>query len=349
MSLTKKMMVRNRILDEISSGTLSPGVKLEGERTLCARLNVSRVTLSRGLKELERDGILKRRVGSGTYVSDEIPPRLAPLTRKLTLALLVSCVKGPVGINLLNGFHEIWTPEMCDIILKDPAGDPEREMELVKRMVELPVDAIVVSTAFAKNSKKGVGFYRKVLSHVPVVMTDCVLDATDIPSVSLDNFEGGRLAALALLERNPKAGRFVILKFNFGVSTLPPRISGFEKTSAAASVRTKRISLPSDPKSFKRALVKSIAEIAESDGVFTTQGGILPELLNAAARLGIEPRNLNICAFDDFSGVADAFGIPHIEQPFNDMAKKIAQIIKRPNKELGTMGRTTLRPKLVSS
>ncbi|MCC1491258.1 GntR family transcriptional regulator [Cognatishimia sp. F0-27] len=54
--------------DDITGGVLSPGTALPGEQRLAAQFGVSRVTVRRALEALDSDGLIDRRVGSGTMV-----------------------------------------------------------------------------------------------------------------------------------------------------------------------------------------------------------------------------------------------------------------------------------------
>jgi DNA-binding LacI/PurR family transcriptional regulator len=344
--LSKKMMVRKRVLDDIRSGKLSPGEKLEGDRELSARLSVSRVTLSRGLNELAREGILSRRVGSGTFVRENLPPRMNRITDKLTIGLVMSCVNGPVAINLIEGLHQVYPSEVCDVILKDPAGSPDAERAMVTRLVETDVDAIVVSTSFEEDSPVGRKFYESVAKTIPLVMTDCILKSGGA-SVSINNYEGGRIVAAALLKHNPDGELFLALKRNLKATTLLPRIEGFNDYFAEKSINTETILLPANNDSLDKVLRKSLAKIRLADGVFLTQGGILPRLLNVMGELGVSTNEINLCAFDDFSGIANAFKIPHVEQPFLEIAKEIASMVDNLRKG-GSIGRNTLlTPRLI--
>ena len=55
---------------EISEGRLAPGTPLPSFRGLAEDLLVSVITVKRAYEELERDGIIYRRQGLGTFVSD---------------------------------------------------------------------------------------------------------------------------------------------------------------------------------------------------------------------------------------------------------------------------------------
>jgi len=63
--------LRNKILDEIESGKLKHGDKLPSERDLAEQFQVSRMTARHTLSMLEREGVVERRVGSGTFINNK--------------------------------------------------------------------------------------------------------------------------------------------------------------------------------------------------------------------------------------------------------------------------------------
>src|ERR1700733_5074693 len=64
--------LRDRLLDEISSGKLSPGQRLGAERELAERVAVSRTTVRTALDDLARSGAIRRARGrtGGIFVSE---------------------------------------------------------------------------------------------------------------------------------------------------------------------------------------------------------------------------------------------------------------------------------------
>src|SRR6187397_1204225 len=69
---TKQSETRNSVLDLIEQ--LDVGAAIPSERQLCHDLGVSRLTVRAALDDLVRDGMLVRRHGSGTFVSE---PKIA--------------------------------------------------------------------------------------------------------------------------------------------------------------------------------------------------------------------------------------------------------------------------------
>jgi len=71
-AVTKQTETRTKVLDLIDQ--LDVGDAIPSERQLCADLGVSRLTVRAALDDLVRDGMLIRRHGSGTFVSE---PKIA--------------------------------------------------------------------------------------------------------------------------------------------------------------------------------------------------------------------------------------------------------------------------------
>jgi len=63
------------ITREISEGRLAPGTPLPSFRVLAEELLVSLITVKRAYEDLEREGIIYRRQGLGTFVSDKADDR----------------------------------------------------------------------------------------------------------------------------------------------------------------------------------------------------------------------------------------------------------------------------------
>lgn len=69
------LQIINSLKREISEGRLPAGSPLPSFRGLAEELLVSVITVKRAYEELEREGIIYRRQGLGTFVSDMAPDR----------------------------------------------------------------------------------------------------------------------------------------------------------------------------------------------------------------------------------------------------------------------------------
>jgi DNA-binding FadR family transcriptional regulator len=64
--------VYRALLRQISDGSLKPGGRLPNERDLAAQLKVGRSTVRGALALMERQGLVSRKVGSGTFLADDV-------------------------------------------------------------------------------------------------------------------------------------------------------------------------------------------------------------------------------------------------------------------------------------
>jgi DNA-binding FadR family transcriptional regulator len=64
-------LVYRSLLRSIKDGMMVPGAKLPNERELAQQLNTSRTAVRSALSMMEQQGLLRRRVGSGTFLTED--------------------------------------------------------------------------------------------------------------------------------------------------------------------------------------------------------------------------------------------------------------------------------------
>lgn len=82
------LQIVSQVKHLVTSGRLAPGEEIPPIRVLAEQLVVNPNTVARAYLELERAGIVTKRHGSGTYVSDAA----SPLSRREKLKLLTQRV-----------------------------------------------------------------------------------------------------------------------------------------------------------------------------------------------------------------------------------------------------------------
>src|SRR6187399_2506892 len=78
---------------EVSEGRLAPGSALPSFRGLAEDLMVSVITVKRAYEELERDGIIYRRQGLGTFVSEAAADRSREAKKERARTLLIDALR----------------------------------------------------------------------------------------------------------------------------------------------------------------------------------------------------------------------------------------------------------------
>lgn len=66
-------IVKAALRERIAQGGWQPGVRLPSERELVQTFGCARMTVHRALRELEEEGLIERRQGSGSYVAELHP------------------------------------------------------------------------------------------------------------------------------------------------------------------------------------------------------------------------------------------------------------------------------------
>jgi GntR family transcriptional regulator/MocR family aminotransferase len=73
------LQLANAIADDIRSGRLKPGEPLPGTRELAEQLSINRNTVVAGYAELAAEGLVRTRVGGGTFVAEPMPTVTHPV------------------------------------------------------------------------------------------------------------------------------------------------------------------------------------------------------------------------------------------------------------------------------
>ena len=110
---------------EISEGRLKPGVPLPSFRALAEDLLVSLITVKRAYEELEREGIIYRKQGLGTFVSKDGMARSREVKKERTEALLREAVREGAEAGLSD--RELIA--MAKKLLRRPASKEDRRVE----------------------------------------------------------------------------------------------------------------------------------------------------------------------------------------------------------------------------
>lgn len=91
--------VYRALLRQISDGSLKPGGKLPVERDLAAQLGVGRSTVRGALALMERQGLVSRKVGSGTFLAHEVREAIG----RLDLTPIAGHAAVPDFLEILEG------------------------------------------------------------------------------------------------------------------------------------------------------------------------------------------------------------------------------------------------------
>ncbi|PKM49995.1 MAG: GntR family transcriptional regulator [Firmicutes bacterium HGW-Firmicutes-7] len=102
------------ILSKIKSGEWKKGDKIPAERTLCGLYNISRTTVREALKNLENEGYVVRKRGSGSFVN--IKPIKQELAKLYTLREMFIEQGIKHDVRILEFENEQGNEEICKML-----------------------------------------------------------------------------------------------------------------------------------------------------------------------------------------------------------------------------------------
>lgn len=342
--LSRTALTKASLMERIRKGEFGPGDRIPPERELAHQFGISRVLVGNLLREMARDGWLRRRTGSGTYVSENAPAIHAGVKR---IGFVASNRDNPVSQRILEGLHRLGLDEACDVTVKDPHGDPREEQRMVGGLLDSGVQGIVVVTCFPYDSAEGLAFYEEIGRHMPLVLCDCDIQG-DLPSVSTDNARCGELAAAHLIRACPTKGSFWVLRQSLQLSSQVSRTLGCEKAlRARGAARVRVITLPPETALQKQTLVQALAE-GTPTGAFMTSEALLPPFFEALESAGKSRTGIAVCCCDNFHSWASLYGVAYIEQSIREMADEALRELNRQSRHPdGVVRHVCLAPRLV--
>ena len=312
MSTTPKHReISRELLAEIATGKYGPIGRLPSEAQLVKRFGVSRPTVGRALRDLQTEGLIERRAGSGTYVRRQAAGSSA--TRQLGLLIpelgtieIFGIICGELAsLARANDHTLLWG----DSAHPGQGQNVSREhaVELCEQFIENRVMGIFFAPfELSGHKEEARDASRRIVERlekagVPVVLLD--RDFRPFPQrsnfdlVSIDNVAAGFLLAEHLLKLGCRRIAFV------GMPDLPPtveaRIAGVREALVRQQVELRPDWIHTgDPEDIK--FVRSLTAGRRWDAVICANDLTAARLLRSLEKNNIHvPRDLRLASFDD--------------------------------------------------
>ncbi|MDC7221771.1 MAG: GntR family transcriptional regulator [Spirochaetales bacterium] len=201
------------------------GQKIPTENEIIETTGFSRNTIRQAVMELQRDGVVRKEQGRGTfYISQdnqEKTGRIGVINFFLNLSIYP---------NMVHGIEEVAWQEGYTLLPTNTGAGGEREIEAIDRIVAQGVDGIIYEPSHDLEEKrveegtKVLNYFNKL--NIPVVTTHFSLPSLECSSVLIDDEMIGYNAVRYLHEMGHRnIGIFYIGDIRSGLS----RTKGYEK------------------------------------------------------------------------------------------------------------------------
>ena len=203
------------------------------------------------------------------------------------------------------------------VIICNSQNDPAKEREYIEMLEANQVDGIISSS-----HNLGIDDYERVAA--PIIAFDRNL-APNIPIISSDNFEGGKLAAKTL-QKNGCQNIIMITGNDNTDSPTGLRALGFSFQIPEGKI----FKVPNSLSTIRREMeIKSIIASNKPDGIFVSDDLTAILTMKIAHQLELKiPDNLKIIGYDGTSFIENFFPqLTTIRQPIDEIANLIVDVL----------------------
>ncbi len=265
------------------------------------------------------------------------------------LGLVVPEIQHETFISFIRFTEEAAEAKGYNLIIGSTNSDPDREERFIENLIRRNIDGIIFSRVSDKSH------VLKILDEtkIPVVIIDRTLEREDIPSVVMDNYSSGRIAAEHLLSLGHE--RFACITGPLDIAINRDRLAGFTETvhKAGAVLEDKCIYEGNFKfESGKKGIAYFLDTGAQFTALWAQNDYMAMGVLNYLSKHSIPvPEAVSVVGLDNIqqSWMMQP-ALTTIAQPFRDMCSHAVDIIidHATNKE-DKMGRIQimLQPELI--
>ncbi len=341
---TKSQKLKSLLANKIHSGEFKSGQRIYSERQLACKYGIARATANKILEELEREGLIERKQGIGTFVKDisQKTYNIVYLYDKNT------SLDYPWLMKLLGGmerYREEWSFRLNVCGLSTPVGSNNKEFDHILNDIRSGfIDGIVVNVLL-----DDIAAVELEHSNVPIVFVENRHRHLGLkyPLVGVNLFEVGYQAVKHLYEQGYR--KIMAIHGFHGEDTRKMFLSGFKSAMEELGLReTDKIYYCKWSAEESRQLMLNCYSKDNPDAVVCSDDMQAAGVLRACDELGLTSKDLGVIGAGNLIAVCEGFSLTtfetHIERVGELAMKKLIDLIEhRPIEKLNEY----IEPKLI--
>ncbi|TFE25194.1 GntR family transcriptional regulator [Cohnella luojiensis] len=328
--------------DRIARGEYIPNQQLPTEVELAEQFDVSRITSKRALIELEREGLIYRRRGSGSFVKKRDIARATEEQAAVSSSRIISMIIPYVASNNMLGYY----PGVADYLeskgyylsIHNSDWSSEQERELLRSLPKRGTSGILLYPVSNQHNLDIV--HSLQLNDFPIVTIDQYYSFLTMGSVVSDNYKGGYMAATKLIELGHTRIAFLS---TIGIqyrSTVRDRFFGYSKALTDngipldielifSDLPPEAEGEPLSRRAYYKMLLNKMLEL-EVTAIQAEHDVVALDCIKAALDMNIKiPEELSVVGFDNNEEISLQTSIPitTIEQDYQEIGRQSAIMI----------------------
>jgi len=194
------MFVADWLKQNIKNNAFKVGDKLISENQICDKFDVSRQTARQAVAMLEREGLVVKRQGSGTYVNG---PSTA--SQHKNIGILTSYISEYIFPSLISGIQDVLSRHDYQMTLRLTQNKVDNERRQLLSLLSLDIDGLIVEATKSALPSPNLDLYQEFMHrNIPIVFVHAPPLELTCNYIISDDEKGGRLAARHLIESGHK-------------------------------------------------------------------------------------------------------------------------------------------------
>jgi GntR family transcriptional regulator of arabinose operon len=239
-TVPKYRQLQSEIKRLIAENVLTINTRLPGENEFFSRLGLSRTTIRKALQSLEKEHLIYRVQGQGTFIGSR-PSALSEKVgdirygkAKKLIGVIVPNITNEIYPFIISGIEQSVRPGHFCVFSANSGGSHDRELRIVNEMLNNSIDGLILEplySGFDDKEARLVSVLEKLT--IPVVLINNDIPTFECSKVMQDDEGGSRLITEHLLEHGHKRIAFI---YNDKISAGFERRKGYRTALAAAGI-----------------------------------------------------------------------------------------------------------------
>ncbi|MDR1796808.1 MAG: GntR family transcriptional regulator [Clostridiales Family XIII bacterium] len=329
----KYIEIANWAREAIRKEGLSPGDRFYPETELCEIHHVSRQTVRQALADLESEGVLLRRRGSGTFVQDPGAGALARPAQTLAVGVVSTYFSDYIFPSILTGIEKVLTKNGVAMQLMTTSNSVAEERRALMAMLsQSNIKGLIVEPSQSALPNPNAALYEEICAReMPLLFFNAKYPALPQPLIAMDDVLAARIAAEHLISLGH---RKLLGMFVFNNMQGHKRYQGFSEALGNHGLDNPEdcvfwYSTQEQAAMFEAAAGRLLPLLRDSTAVVCYNDDLAVGLLAFCRQHGIRvPEDLSVCGIDD-ARIARVCETPltSVRHPMQLLGETVAKIM----------------------
>lgn len=315
------------IKNKIINGEYKEGAQIPTEAQLSEMFSISRDTVRQGLLKLEKEGLLYRIKGSGTYVKEQ--DKLEISTEKsMRIGVIMNDIDNYIFPSIIKGINTVLANHGYTTSILFTSNKISQEEQLLKAMIDDSVDGLIVEPTKSALPSLNKNLYEIISQTIPTISIHGSIPYLPISSVTIGDEEGSFELTKYLIGKGHKK---IAILCKFDEQTGTNRYLGYVKCLQAHNIPIIdsyiHWFISEDTSDLFTTYIchKFFTAIEDCSAIICHDDRIAVQLISYLNSKNIQvPKDVSVVGFDN-SNVAIGMSLTTIDHPKEVFGKLVAE------------------------